>query len=94
MWSGLRTFVLCILLGGSGIAAADVEPAADSASLNSALARPTLRQAEIFFASRNREIQLRQGLVERAQADRLSAASSTGPTMAIPIAGRSPHHGS
>ena len=33
MWSGLRTFVLCILLGGSGMAAADVEPAADSASL-------------------------------------------------------------
>ena len=49
MWSGLRTFVLCILLGGSGMAAADVEPAADSASLNSALARPTLRQAEIFL---------------------------------------------
>ena len=65
MWSGLRTFVLCILLGGSGMAAADVEPAADSASLNSALARPTLRQAEIFLPVATREIQLGQGFVER-----------------------------
>ncbi len=60
MMSGLRTFVLCFLLGGLGAAAAEVEPAAGSASLNSDLAQLTLRQAEVFFLSRNRELQLTQ----------------------------------
>jgi len=60
MLSGLRTFALCFLLGGLSAAAADVEPAAGSASFNSDLAQLTLRQAEIFFASRNRELQLAQ----------------------------------
>jgi len=83
MLSGLRTFVLCFLLGGLSAAAAEIEPAAGSASFNSGLARLTLRQAEVFFASRNREIQFGQRLVEGAQADRLSAAARPNPSIFI-----------
>ena len=53
MSSGLRTFVLCCLLGGLSAAAAEVEPVAGSASLDSALAQLTLRQAEVFLPVAN-----------------------------------------
>ncbi len=52
MMSGLRTFALAFLLGGWSAVAAGAEPAPSLASLNSDLARLTLRQAEIFFAGR------------------------------------------
>ena len=50
--SGLRTFALAFLLGGWSAVAAGAEPAPSLASLNSDLARLTLRQAEIFFGGR------------------------------------------
>ena len=83
MLSGLRTFVLCFLLGGLSVAAAEIESAAGAASFNSDLGQLTLRQAEIFFASRNREIQIGQRLVEGARADRLSAAARPNPNVFI-----------
>jgi len=52
MMSGLRTFALAFLLGGWSAVAAGAEPAPSLASLNSDLARLTLRQAEIFFGGR------------------------------------------
>jgi hypothetical protein len=55
MWSGLRIFACAFLLGGLSVAAAGAEPALGLASLNSDLERLTLRQAEVFFAARNRE---------------------------------------
>ena len=83
MLSGLRTFALVFLLGGLNAAAIGAEPAPGAASLNSDLEQLTLRQAEIFFAARNREIQLGQRLVEGAQADRLSAAARPNPNIFI-----------
>ena len=81
MLSGLRTFALGFLLGGLSAAAAGAEPAPSLASLNSDLGQLTLRQAEIFFAERNRELQLGQRLVAGAQADRLSAAARPNPSV-------------
>jgi cobalt-zinc-cadmium efflux system outer membrane protein len=81
MLSGLRKFALAFLLGGLSAAAAGAEPAPSLASLNSDLAQLTLRQAEIFFASRNREVQLGQRLIEGAQADRLTAAARPNPSV-------------
>ena len=83
MLSGLRTFVFAFLLGGLNVAATGAEPAPGAASLNSDLEQLTLRQAEIFFAARNREIQFGQRLVEGAQADRLSAAARPNPNIFI-----------
>jgi cobalt-zinc-cadmium efflux system outer membrane protein len=81
MSSGLRTFALAFLLGGWSAVAAGAEPVPSLASLNSDLARLTLRQAEIFFVERNREVQAGQRLVEGAQADRLSAAARPNPNV-------------
>lgn len=83
MVSGLRTFALAFLLGGLSAAVAGAQPASSPASLNSDLEQLTLRQAEIFFAGRNREIQFGQRLVEGAQADRLSAAARPNPSVFI-----------
>ena len=41
-----------------------------------------MRQAEIFFAARNREVQLGRRLVEGAEADRVSASARPNPTVA------------
>lgn len=57
MLSGLRTFAFAFLLGGLSAAAAGAEPAPGLASLNSDLGQLTLRQAEIFFGDRSRELQ-------------------------------------
>ena len=57
MMSGLRTFALAFLLGGWSAVAAGAEPAPGLASLNSDLARLTLRQAEIFFGRRELDLQ-------------------------------------
>ena len=83
MVSGLCTFALAFLLGGLSAAAAGAQPASSLASFNSDLEQLTLRQAEIFFAGRNREIQFGQRLVEGAQADRLSAAARPNPSVFI-----------
>ena len=93
MLSGLRTFAFVFLLGGLSAAAAGAEPAPGPASLNSDLERLTLRQAEIFFAARNRELQLGQRLVEGAQADRLSAAARPNPTASLNASPLNPHSG-
>ena len=83
MVSGLCTFALAFLLGGLSAAAAGAQPASSLASFNSDLEQLTLRQAEIFFAGRNREIQFGQRLVEGAQADRLSAAARPNPSVSL-----------
>src|SRR5258705_7502701 len=81
MSSGLRTFALAFLLGGWSAVAAGAEPVPSLASLNSDLARLTLRQAEIFFVERNREVQAGQRLVEGARADPPSAAAPPNPNV-------------
>src|SRR5450759_316560 len=83
MVSTLCTFALAFLLGGLSTAVAGAQPASSPASLNSDLEQLTLRQAEIFFAGRNREIQLGQRRVEVAQADRMSAAARPNPSVFI-----------
>ncbi len=52
MLSGLRALSVAFLLGGGSALAAGAEPAPGLASLNSVLARLTLRQAEIFFGQK------------------------------------------
>jgi cobalt-zinc-cadmium efflux system outer membrane protein len=81
--SSLRRFVFVSLLGGLCAAAAGAEPAAGQTSLSSDLGQLTLRQAEIFFAARNREIQSGRRLVEGAEADRLSAGARPNPNVFI-----------
>ena len=93
MLSGLRRLALAFLLGGLSAVAAGAEPAPSLASLNSDLARLTLRQAEIFFAARNRELQLGQRLVEGAEADRLSAAQRPNPNLSYSASPLNPHDG-
>ena len=73
MLSGLRTFAFAFLLGGLSAAAAGAEPAPGLASLNSDLERLTLRQAEIFFGERNRELQLAKRAPESPGADVITA---------------------
>ena len=93
MLSELRTIVLVFLLGSLSAVAAGTDPAPGAAPLNSSLEQLTLRQAEIFFAARNREVQLGQRLVEGAQADRLSAAQRPNPNMSINASPLNPHTG-
>ena len=56
MLSGLRMLAWAFLLGGLSAVAVGAEPAQGLASSSSDLAQLTLRQAEIFFAERNREL--------------------------------------
>ncbi len=63
------------------VAAVAAEPPAAQASLSSDLEQLTLRQAEIFFAARNRELQFGRRLVEGAEADRLSASARPNPNV-------------
>ena len=93
MMSGLRTFALAFLLGGWSAVAAGAEPAPSLASLNSDLVQLTLRQAEIFFVERNRELQAGQRLVEGAEADRISAAQRPNPNLSFSASPLNPHSG-
>jgi len=93
MSSGLRRFALAFLLGGLGAVVAGAEPAPGLASLNSDLGQLTLRQAEVFFAARNRELLLGQRLVEGAEADRLSAAQRPNPNLSFNASPLNPHSG-
>ena len=81
--SGLRKFVLLLILGSVCADAAAADPAPGANSGSSGLEQLTLRQAEIFLAERNREIQLGQRLVEGAEADRLSAGARPNPNVFI-----------
>ena len=78
----MRSFVFVFLLGGLSVAAVGAQPAADTASLSSDLGQLTLRQAEIFFATRNREVQLGRRIVEGAEADRVTASARPNPSVA------------
>jgi len=93
MLSGLRTFALAFLLGGLSAVAAGAEPAPRPAFMNADLEQLTLRQAEILFAERNREIQLGQRQVEVAQAERLSAAARPNPNLSFSAGSLSPSRG-
>jgi cobalt-zinc-cadmium efflux system outer membrane protein len=81
MMGSLSRFVFVFLLGGWCFAAAGAEPAAGPVPLSSDLGQLTLRQAEIFFAARNRELQFGRRLVEGAEADRLSAGQRPNPNL-------------
>jgi cobalt-zinc-cadmium efflux system outer membrane protein len=61
--------------------------------LNSDLAQLTLRQAEVFFAARNRDLQLGQRLVEGAEADRVTAAQRPNPNLSFNASPLNPHSG-
>jgi cobalt-zinc-cadmium efflux system outer membrane protein len=69
------------------------EPVAGVASFNPDLDQLTLRQAESFFATRNRELQMGLRLVEGAQADRLSAAQRPNPNLSLNSSPLNPHSG-
>ena len=77
----VRCLAFVLFLGGLATGATAAEPVASTASLSSDLGRLTLRQAEIFFAERNREVQLGRRLIDGAEADRLSAAATPNPTV-------------
>lgn len=83
MVSGLCSFALAFLLGGLSGQVAGAEPAPARASLSSDLERLTLRQAEIFFAARNRELRLAQQMLQGAEADRISASARPNPTVSL-----------
>src|SRR4051812_35400366 len=93
MLSGMRTLAWAFLLGGLSAVAAGAEPAPNLASLDSALAQLTLRQAELFFSTRNRELQAGQRLVEGAEADRLSAGQRPNPNLSFSATPLNPHTG-
>jgi len=80
-FNNVRGLAFVLFLGGLSVAAIGAEPVAGAASLSSDLGRLTLPQAEIFFAERNREIQLGRRLVDGAEADRLSAAAIPNPSV-------------
>ena len=84
---------LAFLLGGWVAVAAGAEPAQGLASSSSDLAQLTLRQAEIFFTERNRELQAGQRLVEGAEADRLTAAQRPNPNLSFNASPLNPHSG-
>ena len=79
----LMKFVFTLLIGGLCAAGTAAEPAPATASLNSALEQLTLRQAEIFFTERNRELQLATRAVEGAEADILSANARPNPSLSV-----------
>lgn len=81
MLSGLRRLAGAFLLGGLSAVAAGAEPVQGLASSSSDLTQLTLRQAEIFFAERNRELQAGQRLVEGAEADRIVAGQRPNPNV-------------
>lgn len=94
MFYSLCSVAFAFLLGGMCAAATGAEPAAAGAApLSSDLEQLTLRQAEIFFAARNREVQLGRRLVEGAEADRLSAAARPNPNASIGASPLNPHAG-
>jgi cobalt-zinc-cadmium efflux system outer membrane protein len=86
-------FALAFLLGGWGVVAAGAEPVSGLASLHSDLAQLTLRQAEVFFVARNRELQLGQRLVEGAEADRMTAAQRPNPNLSFNASPLNPRSG-
>jgi cobalt-zinc-cadmium efflux system outer membrane protein len=83
MLRNLCGFAFACFLGGLGAAVAAAEPVAvaNAVPLSSDLEQLTLRQAEIFFAARNREIQLGRRLLDGAEADRLTAAARPNPNI-------------
>ncbi len=88
-----RAFALAALLASVSAAVAGAEPAPATVALNPGLEQLTLRQAEIAFAARNRELQLGQRLIEGAQADRLSAAQRPNPNVSLNASPLNPHSG-
>ena len=82
MSGSLGRIVLAFLLGGWIPVVGCAEPViSGTASFSSDLAQLTLRQAEIFFAERNRELQFGRRLVEGAEADRVSAGQRPNPNV-------------
>lgn len=79
----LSKFVLTLLLGGLCAASAAAEPVPGTVPSSSVLEQLTLRQAEIFFTERNRELQLATRAVEGAEADILSASARPNPSLSI-----------
>ena len=60
MASGVYSIALAFLPGGMSAAAAGLDPLPSPPSLSSDRTRLTLRQAEVLFGARNRELQLMQ----------------------------------
>lgn len=80
-FNSVHGLAFVLFLGGLSVVAIGAEPVAGAVSLSSDLGRLTLPQAEIFFAERNREVQLGRRLVDGAEADRLSAAAIPNPSV-------------
>ena len=93
MLSGLRRLAWAFLLGGLSAVAVGAEPAQGLTSSSSDLAQLTLRQAEIFFVERNRELLAGQRLVEGAEADRITAGQRPNPNLSFNTSPLNPHSG-
>ena len=81
--SRLTKFACLVSLTSLCAAAAAAESVPVRSSALPALERLTLRQAEILFGERNRELQLAQRAVEGAEADVLSASAPPNPSLSI-----------
>jgi cobalt-zinc-cadmium efflux system outer membrane protein len=90
----LKKYVPVLFLGVLSAAAAAAESTTPGAAPSSSdLQQLTLHQAEIFFAERNRELQIAKRTVEGAEADILSAGAPPNPNLSIGSAHINPHDG-
>lgn len=69
MYRRLMKFASTLLLGSLCAAASAAQPVPGTVPSDSTLEQLTLRQAEIFFSERNRELQFAKRAVEDAEAD-------------------------
>ncbi len=93
MFSRSIRFAAFIFLAGLCAAANAAGPAPDIASSAGALEQLTLRQAEILFTERNREVRLANRAVEGAEADILTAGALPNPSLSIGSSQISPSAG-
>lgn len=82
--------LLPCVLSITGVAA---ETAPGITPIGAVLEKLTLRQAEMFFSERNRELQLAQRAVEGAEADVLTASARPNPSLSIATSQISPSAG-
>jgi outer membrane protein, heavy metal efflux system len=93
MYRRLTKVAPLFLLGSLSFASVAAETASAIPPLGSVLEQLTLRQAETFFADRNRELQLAQRSVEGAEADILVASARPNPSLSIGTSQISPSAG-
>jgi cobalt-zinc-cadmium efflux system outer membrane protein len=83
MWSLWTRFALILFAGFQAASAGAGDATLLSPAPNVRPDRLTLRDAELLFATRNREVQLGQRQVEGAEADRITAGQRPNPTFVL-----------